>query len=403
MGRKARELTHPRKEQERDREEQRKQRRAKKRRGKLRLLMRLGLAAVAVLCVVGLFANWREISPDGFVAWMEDVLSGTTGGSWPVTIGEEVNDMQEVGSNMVVLDGTATVFYNGDGGESVRRTYAYAEPLFRANGRYALLLEKGGNRYRLESRSFIESEKTVEGKIYTGCVGSKGDVAVVTGSSKSYVSDVTVYSRKGDKRYQWLSAEWMVMDVSFSSDGNALAVVGCRSQNGAMQSVILVFDLRRQDQQPIQYITDDTLYTRVNYTPGGTVTAVGDNGLRFVNPTGSLDVTVSYDGQELIGYAFGGSETAIVTRSYGAQESGTLTLYSSSGDAVSRADYEGAFRDVAAAEGGFLLLTDRFVYQSGGDGFARRAAVSADAFMVGAIDGKPLILGLTKLEPIVWE
>ncbi len=387
-----------------EQEEKRRQRRAKKRRGKLRLLLRLMIAAVIVLCVVALFANWKEIAPDSFVSWVEDVLAGTTGGSWPVALmGESVGDLQEVGGNLVVLTDTSTVYYNGNGGESLRNTCAYAKPLMRSNGRFVLLMETGGNRYRLETRSGQEYSKTLSGTIYTGAVSVKGDVAVVTGSTQSYVSDVTVYSRAGEQRYQWLSSEWMVMDVAFAADGNTLAVVGCRSNGGAMQSAVIVFNLREREQQPVSYTADNVLYSRVHFTGSGTVVAVGDSALRFVNPRGSLDAVVSLEERELVGFAFSGSDVAVATRPYGTQDGGTVDVYSATGDKRLTGVYEGSLRDVSAMNSSFLVLTDRFVYETGGDGFVRHGTVAADSRMVGAIDGKPLVLGLTMLEPVVWN
>jgi len=387
-----------------EQEEKRRQRRAKKRRGKLRLLLRLMLVAVLVFCVVALFANWKDIAPDSFVSWAEDLFAGTTGGSWPVVMmGESVGDLQEVGGNLVVLTDTATVYYNGNGGESLRNTCAYAKPLMRSNGRFVLLMEAGGNRYRLETRSGQEHEKTLNGTLYTGGVSVKGDVAVVTGSTQSYVSDVTVYSRSGEQRYQWLSSEWMVMDVAFAADGNTLAVVGCRSNGGAMQSTVTVFNLRERDQQPVSYTADNVLYSRVHFTGSGTVIAIGDTALRFVNPRGSLDVAVPLNEREPVGFAFSGGDVAIATRPYGTQDGGTVEVYSATGDKRLTATYEGAFRDVSAMNGSFLVLTDRFVYETGGDGFVRQGTVAPDSRMVGAIDGKPLVLGLTMLEPVVWN
>lgn len=374
-----------------------------KQRGGLRLLVRVMIVAAVLLCVVALVINWRELAPDGFVAWVEDVISGTTGGSWPVTLtGGNVSDMQEVGGNLVLLTDTATVYYNSSGGESVRRTCSYAKPLMCVADKYVLLLESGGYRFRLETRSGIELEHTVGGKIVTGGVSAKGDVAVVTESTQSHISEVTVFSKNGAQRYQWLSSEWLAMGVSFSPDGNSLSVVGCRAQNGAMQSTILVFDLRSKDQQPKQYIGDGVLYTAVKYMNSGTVIAVGDKHSRFVNPTGTLDVTVSHADKEIVGLAFGKNDVAFAVRPYGSQDGGSVCIYSASGDLKTEQAIEGEFRDVSATEDRFLALTDRFVYEIGGNGILHQTTVAADSLMTGAIDAKPIVLGLTTLAAIVW-
>ncbi len=376
----------------------------KKKRVNMKIMLRFLIIVAVLLCLYAVATNWRYIAPDSFVSWVYDVIDGKTGGSWPVEMsGDNVSDMQEAGNNMVLLTDSATVYYNASGGESVRHTCAYADPLMRVNEGYVLLLEAGGTRYRLETRAGTESEMQLQNIIYTGAVSAKGDVAVVTDSLQSYVSEVTVYSRRGTQRYQWFSSEWLVMDVAFSRDGNELAVIGCRAADGAMESAILVFDLRGREEQPVQYIAQQTTYTRVHFTKSGTVVAVGDTQARFVNPTGSLDTVVSLENEELIGFAFADTDTMIVTRSYGSQETGTARIFSASGDCRTEHIFEGAFRDAAVMRGNFLLLTDRHVYDMTHSAVRNRAASQTDSLMVGSASGKPLVLGLTTLDVVQWE
>lgn len=376
----------------------------KRKRANMKLLLRLLIVAAVLLCLYAVAINWRYIAPDSFVSWVYDVIDGKTGGSWPVTLsGDNISDMQEAGNNMVLLTDSATVYYNASGGESVRHTCAYADPLMRVSEGYVLLLEAGGTRYRLETRAGTESEMQLQNTIYTGAVSPKGDVAVVTDSLQSYVSEVTVYSRRGTQRYQWFSSEWLVMDVAFSRDGNDLAVIGCRAVDGAMESAILVFDLRGREEQPVQYIAQQTTYTRVHFTRSGTVVAVGDTQARFVNPTGSLDVTVSLENEELIGFAFADADTMLVTRSYGSQETGTARIFSASGDCRATHTFEGAFRDAAIMRSDFLLLTDRYVYDMTHSTIKHQGISQTDSLMVGSTSGKPLVLGLTTLDVVEWE
>ncbi len=385
-------------------EETEQPRRRKKRRNSLRLMVRVVLVIGLILCVYALLVNWKDIAPDRFVSWVQDVVNGTAGGTWPVSMsGNTVTDMEEVGGNIVLLTDNATVYYNTSGGESVRRTYAYAKPLMKTNDRYVLLMETSGKRFRLETRTDVELEMAVTNNICTGAVSCKGDVAIVTDSSQSHVSEVVVYSRKGHQRYQWYSSEWLVMDVSFSKDGNSLAAVACRTQSGAMQSAIIVLDLRGREDTPKQYTGDNVLYTSVQYMNSGTVVAVGDRQARFVNPTGALDVVAEYTEQELIGFSFGANELALVTRPYGSQENGVVSYYSSSGDQRSSQEFDGVFLDIAPKNKTFLLLTEDAVTEVTASGLGRQGAVPSDSMMTGAIGNQPLVLGLTTLSEAAYE
>ncbi len=379
-------------------------RRSKKRRGGLRLLVRVMIVCVALFALFVVSLNWKDIAPDNFVAWVEDVINGTTGGSYPVSLtGDNVADMRQAGGNLVMLTDTATVYYNESGGESVRRTCSYAQPLMKVNDKYVLLLETGGHRFRLETRSDSELEHTLEGKITTGNVSKKGDVAVVTEATQSHLSEVIVFSAKGETRYQWLSSDWLVIDCAFSSDGNSLAVTACATKEGSLQSTLLVFDLRSAETQPKQYHAESVLYTSVTYTESGTVIAIGDKHCRFVNPTGTLDATVSYDENEIIGHAFGENDIAVALRGYGTQDSCTVRVFSSSGDQKATHAVAGDFRDIGLYGDGFLVLTDRNLYDLKDADILHTKAVEADSLMTGAVGKTPLVLGLTELNKIEWD
>lgn len=375
-----------------------KQKRSRKRRGGLRMLVRVMIVLVALAVLIALAVNWKDLAPDSFVAWVEDAVGGTTGGSYPVSLdGDNVADMQEVGGNLVMLTDTATVYYNEHGGESVRRTCSYAKPLLRVNDKYVLLLETGGYRFRLETRSDIELEHTVSGKIVTGAVSSKGDVAVVLESTQSHLSEILVFSAKGKERYQWLSSDWLVIDCAFSSDGNSLAVTACKTQNGSMQSTLLVFNLRRADAVPTQYLADGTLYTRVSYMDSGTVVAIGDTHCRFVNPTGSLDAEIDMRDRRVAGIAFGDNLVAVASNAYGTQNAATVQIFSSSGDLRATHEIDGEFRDLCPSGSRVLALTDRFLYEFNDTTVVHQQDVPADSLMTSTVVGHTVVLGLAEL------
>ncbi len=382
---------------------QRVEKRRPRRKNWIRVLLRLLIVVLIALALYLLAVNWKEIAPESIVSWMDDLFGGTVSGSWPVSInGDSVAAMDEAGSNLVILTDTASVYYNSSGGESVRRTHAYAKPVLRTNGKYVLLAETGGSRFRLETRSSVLFEQTISNVIYTAAVSKGGDVAVVTDSSQSHISEVTVFSAKGVQRYQWLSAEWLVIDAAFSSDGNSLAVVGCRSSGGAMESTVMVFSLRSSEEQPVQYTANDVLYSRVSFFDNGTVAAVGESALRIVNPTGSLDQTISYENAELIGYAFNNG-VALVTRPYGSQENGTLKVFSTTGDMQLEQPFEGVFRDISPCGDSYLLLTEHRIYHVGNKDFDRFGETAADSLMTAAIGDDALVLGLTALSVVTWQ
>ncbi len=368
-----------------------------------RVLAVLVIVSAVIMALCLLIANWDRIASVSFLSWIDNLMSASAQGSWPVSVdGEDVRAISPIGNNAVVLTDTASIYYNESGGETLRRTHAFSKPILDTAGRYVLIAEQGGNRYRLETRFDIISELTSVNTIYNVAVSEKGDIALITDSSQSHVSEVTVFSKKGEQHYQWLSSEWLVMDVCFSSDGNRLAAVSCRSTNGAMESAIMIFDLHGDQEQPVTYIDREMLYAKVNVFNNGMVTAIGDRSVRVVNPSGSLDQTISYNGEELIGFALNNG-VAVVTRSRGSQDGGRLIMLSTSGDIRLDQTFEGEFRDISSFNSGYLVLTEREIAEWNEKGVKRSAAVESDALMTQAVGNTALVLGLTQLSAVAWE
>lgn len=370
----------------------------------LRAFFRLLLVAAVLAAGIAVWKNWDKLAPEALLDWIDLKLAGADkGDGFPYTIsGDAVVAMGQAKNNLVLLTDTSLLFINEKGGEVARRSHAYARPLLKTAGSYALVAERGGGRYQLETRRETVLTGQLEGRnILAAALQQDGKFALATDTaSQSYQSELDVYDRKGNLLFSWKSPRLLLTDLSFSPEGDRLAAVGVTAEAGNMRSTLLVFDLTQQNATPMEYTGDGLMLFGVTCFTGGTVAAVGDTEIWVVNPGGTLFEKHSYDGLEPNGYAFGESSIGIVLRHSGASEGGRLMVVNATGDLAYTAEFSGTFRHLSANASGFWLLTSDALHEAGPSGLNRQTEVEADGRMVVDYKGEAMVLGLTALKPV---
>ena len=293
-----------------------------------RAIVRLLLVAAVLTGGFAVWKNWDKLAPEALLDWIDMKLDGADkGDGFPYAIsGDTVVAMGQAKNSLALLTDTSLLFINEKGGEIARRSHAYARPLLKTAGSYALVAERGGGRYQLETRRETVLNGKLEGRnILAASLQEDGRFALVTDTaSQSYQSELDVFDRKGNVLFSWKSPRLLLTDVALSPDGLHLAAVGVTAEAGNMRSTLLVFDLTQKSAAPVEYSGDGLMLFGVTYFSGGTVAAVGDTEMWVVKPGGTLYEKHSYEGLEPNGYAFGEASAGIVLRHSGASEGGRL-------------------------------------------------------------------------------
>ncbi|HIW73581.1 MAG TPA: hypothetical protein H9684_04605 [Firmicutes bacterium] len=377
--------------------------RRKRRRGRsvLRLVFRLALVAALVAGIFLVYKNWDSIAPESLVIWLEEKLSGgQAGDGFPVELsGSEVLEMAESRDGLALLSDTAYIVYNSSGGEVLRRPHGFSSPVMKTAGKWTLIAEAGGTRLRLETRSSTALEMAMENKIVSAAVAENGSFAVCTESSQGFTSEIVVYSSKEKLLFRWQGVDRTVLDVALSADGAYLAAVGVTAQDGALKSSLLLFDLGKKD--PVAQV-DDTgaMLCAVGFFSNGAVAAVGDTGLWVVGRDGSIQQKTDYGSRELVGFAVGEKNAAVVLQDYGGTEGGELLVVNPNGDTAYTLPFEGTYRHIAPTESGAVLLTSAHLYKTGAQGLEETMEAPRDGRLVSTLGHKVLVLGLTALSEV---
>ena len=335
---------------------------ARRRRSPFRQLLRRLLIVAAVLGVLFLlWNNWETIAPESVLDWVDIQLgNGEEGQGYPYVIsGGTVVGMGQTGNYLAVLSDSSLQFFNGKAGCVESRPNTLNDPLLQVAGRYALITELGGSRFRVESRRETELEMNLENrKIYASDLLSSGMVAVATdAASQSYLSHILVYNKTGKLLYEYKSGKYLITNLSLSPDGKGLAAIGTTTEGGALKSVVLLFHF--SSDTPIEHTASEQLFYNVSYL-GNAVVVLGDSEYWVLH---GKDVTrVEYEGMEPIGFTSSRKAAGLIMRRSGSAGNGEAWLLNDRGKRVKTLPFAGNFRSAACRDTELALLADSTVF-----------------------------------------
>ncbi len=368
------------------------------RRGGRLLLIRLGIVA-AVLCVLFLlWKNWDKIAPETVLDWAYTQFGeGETGDGYPYTItGNDVIGMGQASNYLAVLTDTSLKFLDKTAACVEERPNTLNDPLLKTAGRYALVTEVGGSRFKLETRRQTVLEMELQNRcIYAADVLSSGRVAVITdAATQSHVCAIQVYSSGGDLLYEYKSGKYLITNVSLMPNGRGMAAVGTTAEGGALKSVLLLFTF--SSETPTEYTgNDQLLYDVVHF--GNTVLAVGDSGYWIVSVKNQTVEKTDYDGMELIGYAASHSVAGMVMKQSGSTGTGEVWLFGKDGALLRKHPFAGTYRYAACDGTEFAVLTDTVAFTLNDKEIHTQVSTPSDALMIGQYNDALMVLTLTEL------
>ena len=368
----------------------------------LRLLVRLVIVAAVMFTCFLIWNNWDKIAPEAVLDWAEARFGDAQIGSgFPIAVeGNDVLAMNEVNQHLVTLTDTSLQFYNSAASRVITRNHSFSDPTLHTAGRYALIAEVGGSRFRLDTRRETVLSMDLENrKIYAACVLSSGMVGVVTDSaSQSYLCEIQVYNRNGKSIFSYQSRKYLLTNISLASNGKGIAAVGTTAEGGMLKSVLLMFNFSYSE--PIEYSGSDLLLYDVNYFNNGGVLAVGDKEIWILPARGNAVEKISLDGFEPVGYSATPTLSGLILQRSGSTGDGYVWTIDGSGTVWKSEQLEGDFRSASCQSSRILVLTESHLYSFGKVGLESKKHTPNDSLLVTEYRDSPLLLTLSELRRV---
>ena len=366
----------------------------------IRLVIRLAIIAAVVFCLFLIWSNWAKIAPESLLDWTDRTFGDAeTGEGFPRKItGNTVRDIDQVNHHLVVLSDTSLRFFDEKAACMVERMHSFSDPTMQSAGKFVLLTEQGGSRFRLDTRRETVLEKTLENRrIYAGALLSNGTTAfVLNATSQSYTSELAVYNVKGDMLYSYKSNKYLLTDVALSADGETVAAIGTSANNGVLRSVLLVMTM---DTKAIkEYTGTDVLLHNVTYLGGDTVFVLGDREIWTLGKGSEQPQKTRCDGFAPVGFDSSDTLAAVALRRDGSTADGEIWTYDASGKRLSTVPCVGELRSVEVQNDTVSVLTGNALYTLDKSGLKTTDEVPSDCLMAAQYQGEPIILTLNEMK-----
>ena len=378
-------------------------RRRRKKRTRLLMWKRLVLVVAVALTAWLVWSNWDTMAPDKLFARLQDLISDASG-TYPVDIsGSNVQQLVRSQTYNVTLSDSYLTYYNDKGGEVTRYPCTYSSASLRTAGKYVLVVEQGGKRLLLTTRSAQVKDMTLDQTVLTAAVNSKGQMAVLTQGTQGYAVELTVYDKNGEVLYSRKRAT-LASDVTLSADGKTVAVLSVEAVGGVVNTSVEAFSLSSTDTQAaFRYTATDTLLYRLNFLDNKHLTAVGESGAVLVPLDGKDTALYPITGQQLLGYAVANNSVALAVRPMGDTHGGSVIVLDKSGKETARVSFDGEFRQLSEKDSQYLLLTSNIAQVVKQNGAGRSATVEADGQQAVLSGNRAIVLGLSAIQEYEME
>ena len=267
-------------------------------------VIKLLIILLSCTAVILIWTNWSNLSPDKVALWIQDSVLGIgSGQGFPVAIsGNEVRNanFKLLDSDVAIVSDTSFFTVNKQGKQTCNRQHSFSSPVLMVDGNISMLYNRGGKGLQIESISNEIRKASCDNAIQAADISSSGVYAVVT-ESKSYLSEMTVYLKDNTEKYKYYFSECYVMNIDVNSDGSMACASGVLSRDGAMTSIIYVFDFNKTD--PLLKLEFEGLPVNIEFINNNKLSFITDKALNIIDINSKSNKEINYDKRILTSYA----------------------------------------------------------------------------------------------------
>ena len=324
----------------------------RKRQKRKQAVVVVAAAAIVLLAVV---LNWQKFAPVSVSDSVRSFFGLFVPGKFPLTLPSgDFKSAVSIGSNIGVLSDTDLFLYSKSGTLLAQRPHGMSDPHLVSGGGRAVLFDRGGKQFKVETRFSESFSGSTDYPIVTACVAKNGEFAVVS-ESGSYLSELNIYDTRYHSVFKWYSSQGRILAAALSPDGSHVAAVTVGAKNGAITSSINIFDTGKQTPVAVKNY-DGVLLLSIQYASAGHIIAVGDTETVFLSSDGKKAADYPYGDKTLRCYVNSAGSAVLALGTYGVGNKSTLVSFTADGKTAGQADISGDASAVYDADGHILVL-----------------------------------------------
>lgn len=339
---------------------------------KLAQKRRFRVMAVTIAVCLLIITVFELAIPAGIIETVSNGISLMGSGSYPIELeGTETLNTVAKGNYYYVLTNTYITACTGSGKELFSYPHGFERPVLKTSSARALVFDQNGTQALIFNHKGLKETVTTEKNILTAAISDSGCYTVATRSDK-YMAAVTVYSKRGERIYEWFSAEDTVNAVTLSPNGKRLAVAGFKSGVGQYKSTLYVLNYKSADPEFTKSFDNAFIYTLDTSHRSG-FSAITANGISFIKWGKYKTSEYKNDYTVSLFKASRGGLAAVFNRESDKTDN-HVAIFSKSGELKNEFTFKGIISDIEVFGGHIYCMSDTKVYLLGSNGEILRQA-----------------------------
>lgn len=326
-----------------------------KRRKRKIITVCIAILIVMATLVISIF------TPTGIVEYAVNAVAAfKIGNNYPVKLsGGVVNSADLCGNHYFLLSSSNFECYNINGKNIFSYQHGYLSPLMCTSDARTIVYDQSGKNYSVYNLKNKILSGSTEREILTAAISRNGNFAVAT-LSDSYSSQITVFSAKGEKIYEWFCSEYIVNGVLLSPNGKTLAVSVLSAKNGAFVSKI--YFLEFDSATPIAVYDYNELVLGIKSVGNSGFISVCENSLNFF--TWKNFKTNTYNTEENINIVKNyKSDILTVSGRSGNKNENNITFFDSLGSLKYSFVFNGTVDSIEYKGNNVFILSENNIYK----------------------------------------
>lgn len=327
---------------------------------KLRNRRRAQVISAVILTLALIIGIFQFALPTGIVDQIRVMSAGIGAQGFPVSMGGSNILNSEKRGGLIFNLSDSTIECMSVGGKNVfKGQHGYSNPVLKTSATRAVVFDQGGQGYKIYSPKGLIAEKTAESAIISANVSRCGAYALAI-RGESYASSVIVYSKSGEKIYQWNSSVEIVSDVALSPNGKQLAVAVFGSYNGEYISKIYLLSFDSATPTFTAEYKGEFIYSLQTNANKGFFVIYG-GGADFIH--WRKYKTIKFTTENEVRFYRGNSKCSLIVNTRSAdKKDNTLVLVNKRGKQINEIKWNQSITDVALVGNHIVLLCDTNLY-----------------------------------------
>lgn len=319
-----------------------------------------------------------------------NVSSSADGGFSSVVYEEQPNmTFASYKGELVVAGSSEIVFFDGNGGATLRDASECQKPILESGDKYLLVYDEGGSSYALYTAIARVMRGSTDSPIQSGAVSDTGMFAIASRSHESKYL-VTLYSPSLRQIASYYRDNY-VTGVTLSSDGEYLAIFGISGEDASMDGVVTLCSTASAE--TVDVALPGRIPLSASFLNGDTLAVVTDSAVCFFDTSGREKSIFPFSSLTLTHMHFTDTRVAVACSEDVLGTSSRVFVLDSDGNTVAESVRSEKILSVTASDGPYAAYVqgqDSLLYLAPNAEESTTASLSGNLLKICEISALPV-------------